>query len=124
MIAVSKIAPRFIPLGKMTEFHRQPSRLNGVQTAVVTLDVVVILLGLSMVTEHLDGTCNRFFVCGDRATFPTGTQVLAWIKAECGRAAHRSCLPPAILFLRKIFRPMCLTGVFDDSQVVARRQLK
>src|SRR6266480_4354290 len=53
MIAVRKIAPRFIPLGKMREFHRQPSRLNRVQTAVVALDVVVILLRLAVVANHL-----------------------------------------------------------------------
>src|ERR1700758_1400160 len=48
VITMRQLSARLIPLRQMAQFHTQPSCLDRIQTAVVTLDVVVILFRLTV----------------------------------------------------------------------------
>src|SRR5258706_2348206 len=77
---------------------------------------MVIFLGLAMISQYF-GLLRDLFVVGcNGAAFTASAQVFARIKAECGRASHRSGLAPAILFFREIFGAVRLAGVFDNDK--------
>src|SRR5260370_37641155 len=124
MIMVSKFAPRFIPLGKMTEFHRQPSRLNRLQQAVIAFDVVVVLFCMAVVANQLHSSSHVRVVCGGGSGFSARAQIFARIEAESRGFSHRSCELPGVIFLGKILRPVRLTRILDYEEVVPRRKLQ
>ena len=77
-----------------------------------------------MIAQHFGATRNLLVVRGDSAAFTAGTQIFAGVKAECGRASHRSSLAPAILLFREILGAVRLARVFNHGEAKAVRQLK
>src|SRR5215472_6138325 len=114
MIAMGQIPARIVPFRQMSQFYREPSRLNGIEPPVVTLDVVVILSRLPMISDHLHPFRQGFVICRDCPALTTGSKVFARIKTECRRKAHRAGFPPGTSIAREIFSPMSLASVFDD----------
>src|SRR5579872_285539 len=100
----------------MWELDAQDCRLNGIQSAVVAFDFMVIFLGLSVISQNFGASRNFFVVGGNRAGFTASAQVLARVEAECGRASHGAGLAPAILFLREIFGAVRLAGILYNDE--------
>src|SRR5207245_7369006 len=104
--------------------NQQESGLDCIQPPVIAFDVVVVLHCLSMIADHLYLLRQARIVRSDCARLPTGPQILAWVKAECRRPAHRAGLHPAIALAGKIFSAVGLAGVFDHDEIVLLRNLK
>src|SRR5436305_2674124 len=77
-----------------------------------------------MIADHLYLLRQARIVRSDCARLPTGPQILAWIKAECRRPAHRAGLHPAIALTGKIFSAVGLAGVFNHDEIVLLRNLQ
>src|ERR1700722_1233998 len=74
-----------IPLGKMSKFHMQETRLKCIQAAVVPFDIVIVLLRLSVVSENLHFVGQGLVIGRGRSSFSASAEILAWIKTErCG----------------------------------------
>ena len=71
LVLVSSLATLGIPLRQVFQLHTQDSSLDCIETPVVSLDVVVILLGLAMIAQHLGGIGNARIIRGDCPTFAT-----------------------------------------------------
>src|SRR5579872_5522837 len=112
-----------VPFRQMAQLHPQEASLQGVETPVVARDVVVILFGLAVVANHPYGPRHFFVVRRHCPGFTTSSQILAWIEAEGSRYSHRSRLLPHIVFSGEVLRPVSLTGVFHDNQLVLLRNL-
>src|ERR1700674_275269 len=115
MVAVGKITPRFMPFGKVAKFHREPSRLNGVQPTIVAFDIVVILFRLAVVADHLHPLRHSLIVCRDSSALATGSQILAGIKTESSRLPHRTGTLPGIFLLREVLSAVRLARIFNDK---------
>src|SRR6266478_1512397 len=102
MITMRQFASRFIPLGQMGKFDREPASLDRIQSTVVTFDIVVILLGLAVVAYHLHAFCHRFVIGGDGPGFSARAQILPRIEAKSCRFAHGTSTPPGILFFGEV----------------------
>src|ERR1700733_16137448 len=102
----------------MSEFRVQQAGLEGVQSAVVPLDIVIVLLGLAMVAQHADLFRQAGIVGGDRACFAASPQILSRVEAERCRLAHRTSLHPSIVLARKILGAMRLASIFKDCQMI------
>src|SRR5262245_43227833 len=107
----------------MPQFRAQKRGLHGIQPTVVTLEVVVILRGLSMVAQHPDSPCHGFVASGDRSGLSTGTEVLAGVEAE-GRGLAERARPARCSIVRPVFCSMRLAGILDDKEVVLRGDRK
>ena len=77
----------------------QDSGLNRIQSAVISLYIVVILLHLAVIAKHLDLLGQTCVVGRNRSAFAACPKILPWVKAESSRAAHRSGFHPTIEFL-------------------------
>src|ERR1700676_4554895 len=55
------------PNGEVSKLDREDSRLDRIETSVVTLYVVVILLRLSVIAQHANLASDLFIVCCDRS---------------------------------------------------------
>src|SRR5579862_305175 len=102
----------------MTQFHAEPSRLDRIETAVIALDVVIILLRLAVIANHLH-PLGHFFIVGDcGARFSARSKILARVETERRRSAHGAGLFPGAFLARKILCAMRLAGIFDHHQAV------
>src|SRR5689334_10623480 len=117
MVSVGKGAARRIPLLQMAELYREPARLNRIQPSIVAFNVVVILLGLTVVANHFHLLGEDRIVCCDRAALATRAEVLAGIEAESGCDAHRASALPGFIFLRIVFRAVSLASVLHHDQI-------
>src|SRR4051794_24632478 len=70
-----------IPLFQMPKLRSQKASLNGIETAIVAFNVVIVLLRLPVVTQQPAGLSQLFIIGSNSAGFSARTQVLAWIKA-------------------------------------------
>src|SRR5712692_6920077 len=100
----------FIPLCQVTKLHRKPTGLDGIETAIVTLNVVIVLLGLAMVSNQLHALGHGLVIRCDRAPLAARSQVLSGVEAERRSFAHGTGALPDIVFLREVFCAMCLAG--------------
>src|SRR2546426_10494675 len=100
----------FVPFRQMAKLHAQYTCLDGIEPAVIALDVVEVFLRLPVITQHPDSPCDFRNVGRHGSRFAAGAQILARIEAEGGRAAHRAGLAPAALLLREVLRAVRLTG--------------
>src|ERR1700727_1490451 len=108
----------------MFEFDVQKPSLDRVQSAVIAFDVVIVLLGLAVIAKHTHAGRDGGIVRGGCTSFPACPKILAWVKAESGRVAHRPGLLPAVLPSRKVLRTVCLAGILDNKNAILVRQLK
>src|SRR2546421_1743999 len=116
-IARSSFAPSLVPFRKAAQLCMENTRLQRVESAVVSFHLVIILAQLAMVPEHADFSSNVFVIRGNSTCFATGSEVLAWVKTESGGSSHRTDFLPTPFFPGKIFRAVCLAGVFNDREV-------
>ena len=117
-VAFPILPPLFIPFREVLQFHAQKTGLHRVQPAVVTLDIVVILLGLSVIAQHPASPVDFGIVGGDGSRLAARAQILPRIKAERGRVADRASFFPAIVLAREILRAVRLARVFDQNQII------
>src|SRR5580704_14204646 len=68
-----------VAVRQSAQLHAQDSRLDRVQPAVVSLDVMVILLRLPMVAQHANFPRNLGVIGGYRAGLAARSQILAGI---------------------------------------------
>src|SRR5713226_9331975 len=52
VIRLGSLLSPTIPIGEVSKLYRKDSRLDRIEMSVVTLYVVVILLGLSVIAQH------------------------------------------------------------------------
>src|SRR5207245_2964964 len=102
-IARSSFAPSLVPFRKAAQFCMENTRLQRVESSVVSFHLVIILAQLAMVPEHADFSSNVFVIRGNSTCFATGSEVLAWVKTESGGSSPRTALPPT---------PFCLSTIF------------
>src|SRR6202050_4495983 len=74
-----------VPFREMPQFDAQDSSLNGIEPAIVSLHVVVILLRLAVVPQRSLLSCHLFASGGTGPCFATGAQILAWIETKRSR---------------------------------------
>src|ERR1039458_2154681 len=108
----------------MSQLHTQDSSLDCIETSVVSLDIVVILLGLAMIAQHLSGVGNARIIGGDCPPFATGSQVLPRVKTECSGTAYRTSFEPPTVLSRKVFSAVSLACVFNDDQAILLCQIE
>ncbi len=77
-----------VPVAEVFEFCSEKTRLDRIQPSVVALEVVLILLCLSVISELARDLRQVFVIRRDRTGFAAGTQVLARVKAECRGMTH------------------------------------
>ena len=118
IIAKRFLTPLLVPFGQESKLNSQNACLDCIQSSVVPFHLVVVLLRLAMVPQHAHFAGHLVIVRCNGARFSACSQVLARIKTEGSRTAHRPSLLPTILFPRKVFRPMGLAGIFKHDQVV------
>src|ERR1700688_3181834 len=102
----------------MLKLCAEEGGLHRIESSVVSLDIVVILLGLTMIPDHFAGVRQLRIVRCNRATFSASAQIFARIKAECGRASHRTSPEPAVLLAREVLGAVRLAGIFDNDQAI------
>ena len=100
----------------------QQSGLKCVQPAVVSFDIVIVLLAWPWSRSILIFSARAGIVGRDRACLAASAQVLARIETECRCATHRACFHPAIVLSGKIFSAMGLASIFDHDETVSFRQ--
>src|SRR5438552_1106191 len=81
-IACSSFAPSLVPFRKTAQLCMKNTRLQRVESAVVSFHLVIILAQLAMVPEHADFSSNVFVIRGNSTCFATGSEVLAWVIAS------------------------------------------
>src|SRR6266852_2481019 len=60
VISLGSLLSPTIPIGEVPKLHGKDSRLDRIETSVVTLHVVVILLRLSVIAQHANLAGNLF----------------------------------------------------------------
>src|SRR5271154_106826 len=115
MVTMCKRPAGGIPLREVTQLHRKPARLDGVEPPVISLDIVVILLSLTMVANHLHALGHSLVIRGDCARFATRSKILPRVETECRSFAHGTRTLPGIILLREIFGAMRLASVFNHK---------
>src|SRR5207245_11272333 len=124
MIATGGVETLAIPFHERPQFEPQEPGLNGIQSAVIPLQFVIILLRLAMIAQHSDSFRDCFVVGGHCARFSARPEILSWVKAEGSRSAHGTSFSPPVLFSGKILRAVSLASVFDDDQAVLLCELE
>src|SRR6266849_4668856 len=81
-------AALLIPLRQVRELHMEKSSLDGVETPVITLNLVVVLLRLSVVADHPNLGRKICVIRGDSSSFSARAQVFPGIEAERSGPAH------------------------------------
>src|ERR1700683_2085890 len=74
-----------VPFREMPQLDAQDSSLNGIEPAIVSLHVVVILLRLAVVPQRSHLSRHLFAIGCNGPCFATGAQILAWIKTKRSR---------------------------------------
>ena len=74
-----------VPFREMPQLDAQDSSLNGIEPAIVSLHVVVILLRLAVVPERSHLSCHLFAIGGNGPCFAASAQILAWIETKRSR---------------------------------------
>src|SRR6516164_3258512 len=93
---MGKCAARFVPIGKVAQFDGQPASLNGIQSTVVTFEIVVILLRLAVIADHLHAQSHGFIVCGNGSGLTASPEILSWVEAESSSLSDGACFSPSI----------------------------
>src|SRR5437660_12391522 len=70
-IALSSFAPSLVPFRKAAQLCMENTRLQRVESAVVSFHLVIILAHLAMVAERADFWSNVFVVCCTSTSFAT-----------------------------------------------------
>src|SRR6185295_17301116 len=96
IVALGDFLTLSIPLLQMPELRPQKAGLNGIKTAIIAFNVVIVLLRLPVVTQQPAGLSQLFIIGCNRAGLSACAQVLAWVKAERRRMAHRPSLAPTV----------------------------
>src|ERR1019366_8817270 len=71
----SAFAPVSIPLRQVGQLRMKNASLYCVEPSVVTFHVVIVLLGLSVISQHLDSVRVCLVVCSDRPTFAARAKI-------------------------------------------------
>ena len=77
-----------IPFRQMAELHAEQACLQSVEPPVVSLDVVIILLGLAVIAQDAHLACHFFAIRRDRASFSASAEILSRIKTKSRGVAH------------------------------------
>src|ERR1700741_727528 len=96
MIAMRQRSARIVPVRKVPKLYGQPSGLDGIESTVVALNIVVILLRLAVIANHLHALSHLFIIGRDGATFAAGTKILSRIKTERSRLADGARFFPSV----------------------------
>src|ERR1700692_2378463 len=82
-IYLRALAPPGIPDWKVWQFCREYTSLNGIESSIISLDVVVIFFGLSVIAKQSNALRDVAVVRRHRSCFSTSTQVFPGVKAKC-----------------------------------------
>src|SRR5947208_6314548 len=124
VVVTCSLSPLLVPLRQMTKLHPQETRLDGVEPAVVALEVVEVFSRLAVVAQHLAAPRELLVVGRDGARLAARAQILPRIEAECRGMTHRPGLAPAVPSLREVLRAVRLAGIFDNDEVVLGREIE
>src|SRR5581483_11073967 len=79
VISSGRLPTLLIPARQMGELDAQNSCLDSIEPSVVALDVVVVLLGLTMIAKHADLAGKLFVISRDCARFSACAQIFPGI---------------------------------------------
>src|SRR6185503_16027908 len=91
VVALGGRAPLRGPRIQVAKLDAEERGLQRIEPAVVAFELMVVLLRLSVVTDHADVFRDGFIVGGHRTRFTAGAEVLARVKAEGRSFSERSC---------------------------------
>src|SRR5436190_1505410 len=97
-IACSSFAPSLVPFRKAAQLCMKNTRLQRVESSVVSFHLMMVLAQLAMVPEHADFTSNVFVIRRNGTCFATGSEVLARVKTESGSSSHGTNFLPTPFF--------------------------
>src|SRR5271165_5526391 len=80
---------------------------------------MIVLLGLTMVAQHVHSLRQLRVVGCDRSAFAASAEVLTRIKAKCRGLSHGTSFFPCVLPAREVFGAMRLAGILDNNQIEA-----
>ena len=104
-------APGLVPVLQPHQLDAEHRGLDGIETAVIALDVVKIFLRLPVIPDHADLLRHLFVLGHDGAGLAEGAEVLAGVEAKAAGCAQGSC------FFAFVRGAVGLAGVFDDNEV-------
>ena len=110
-------APALGPLLKVLELDAQNRSLNSIQTAVESLEHVMVLRLLAPITQHSNFRGKFGIACYHCPAFSVCAEIFAWVETKAPKIAET---PRAAPF---IFRSMRLASIFDHGQAVAASRL-
>src|SRR5437016_8439595 len=105
---MSILATLAVPIWQEFEFRLQDTRLDRIEPAIVSFDLVAILLRLAMVAKHANLCCKGCIVGGNRAGFSTCAEILGRIEAESNGMGDRNDTAPTIFLMGRVIRSACL----------------
>ena len=103
------MAAHGVSLFQVRQLQLEYGRLHGIQTAVITNDVVFILAQAAMVPESSDSFGNAQIIRDDSATVPARTEIFRRIETEACNIADRPDSAATVA------GPVRLGRVFDDA---------
>src|SRR5215470_13283027 len=92
IVVFSRPSPVFVPFPEMRQLDAQNRGLQGVETAVISLNQVVIFLVLTVIPDHPNPLRKCFIIRCDSPTFAAGPKILAGIKTEPRSLSYGACL--------------------------------
>src|SRR6266436_3664735 len=108
----------------MAQLGGDKAGLESIEAAVITFDLVVILLGLTVVAKYAHGLSHGLVVSGYGTCFSARAKILSRIKAECGCVAHASRFFPRVCGLGKVLSPMRLASILDNDEIIFASESK
>src|SRR5260370_9467800 len=88
VISLGGSLPAGVPLGKVSQFGCQNSRLDRIQAAVIAFDIVIILASLAVVAQHAHLAREYFVIGRDRTCLAARSQILSRVEAKSSGSAH------------------------------------
>src|SRR5882724_11016470 len=108
----------------MSQFDAQKPGLDCVKPSVIALDIMVVLLGLTMITDHPDLCCNLFIVARHRAGFAACSQILSRVETKSRGISHGARLQPGLPFFRIVLSSVRLASILDHQDPKLPRDLR
>src|SRR5262249_28861141 len=123
-VLTAVLATLSVPVRQVLELDPQNPGLDGVQSAVISLGLVMVLLHFAVIAKPAHAVGEAPIVGRHRTGLSTRAQVFARIEAERSQAAHGAGSLPTTLLGREVLGPVRLTRVFDHGHVVSAGDLE
>ena len=105
LISTGALPTPFVPCRETTELHSQDAGLKGIQPAVVSFHLVIVLLSLTVVPQHPNLLGELGIVSYNCPGFSTSAQVLSGVKLKAAALPIEPAFFQRCSFLKKYSAP-------------------